>query len=380
VFGGDIFEHYLGVLGHEQLFDRNDSPRTRRKLEAPEPERHSFDTKDGVRLRLTRYQGGNKGPVLLAHGMGVSSEIFSTDLIDTNLVEFLVAHQYDVWLLDFRASTALAASAQRSNADEVAEFDHPEAVRLVLEATNKPSLQALVHCYGSNTFVMSMLKGWTSTTAVRSMVCSQVATHLEMGPLARAKAGLHLAGVLDALGVDSLTAYVDRHSNWRQHLLDDALRLSPVPKGEHCTSAVCRRITFLFSLLYEHEKLNDRLHDNLHELFGVVNIEGMEHLSTMVRHGHVVDVVGEDVYLTDENLRRLALPTLLISGGKNECYHPSSTQSTYDLLSAVNGRSLYRRKVIPDYGHIDCIFGANAVRDVYPSILEHLEATAVTFP
>ena len=31
--------------------------------------------------------------------------------------------------------------------------------------------------------------------------------------------------------------------------------------------------------------------------------------------------------------------------------------------------------VIPGYGHIDCIFGKNAVKDVYPFIVEHLEAT-----
>jgi cholesterol oxidase len=375
LFGSDIFEHYLGVLGPEQLFNRDDPPRARRTLAAPQPEQFPFRTKDGVALRLTRYNGGSNGPVLLAHGMGVSSEIFSTDLIDTNLVEYLVAAQYDVWLLDFRVSTALAASGQRSNSDQIAEFDHPEAVRTVLDATGKSSLQAVVHCYGSNTFVMSMLGGWTSTSAVRSMVCSQVATHLEMGPEARLKAGLHTAGALDALGVDSLTAYVTANSNWRQHLLDDALRLSPVPRGERCNSAVCRRVTFLFSPLYQHANLNDRLHDNLHELFGVVNIEGMEHLSTMVRHGHVVDEAGNDVYLTEENVRRLAVPTLLISGGKNECYHPSSTQSTYELLTSANGRDLYDRKVIPGYGHIDCIFGAHAVDDVYPAILEHLRTT-----
>jgi len=32
--------------------------------------------------------------------------------------------------------------------------------------------------------------------------------------------------------------------------------------------------------------------------------------------------------------------------------------------------------VIPDYGHIDCIFGKNAVKDVYPLILQHLDETA----
>jgi len=54
---------------------------------------------------------------------------------------------------------------------------------------------------------------------------------------------------------------------------------------------------------------------------------------------------------------------------------PESTEITLRDLAAANGSSLYKRQVIPGYGHIDCIFGKNAVNDVYPFIVEHLEAT-----
>ena len=65
---------------------------------------HFFKTSDGVELRLTRCQGRTKGPVILIHGLGVSSAIFSIDTIETNLLEYLFAKGYDAWLLDFRAS------------------------------------------------------------------------------------------------------------------------------------------------------------------------------------------------------------------------------------------------------------------------------------
>ncbi len=45
------------------------------------------------------------------------------------------------------------------------------------------------------------------------------------------------------------------------------------------------------------------------------------------------------------------------------------------VLSEVNGAGLYKRYLVPAYGHIDCIFGKNAARDVYPQIVEHLDAT-----
>ncbi len=373
VFAGDMADHYGGVVAPASAFDPEAPPRRRRDLEAPIPVLHEFTTDDGVDLRLTRYQGGAKGPVLLVHGAGVSSSIFSTDLPDRNLVEVLTGAGYDVWLLDFRVSTALEASKQRSTGDDVARFDHPAAVRTVLGATGASSLQAVVHCYGANTFVMSMLAG--HTTGVRSLVCSQVATHLDTGPMARMMAGLHVPGTLDALGVDSLTAYTQVGGGWRTRLLDDALRLYPIEDDERCRSSVCHRITFLYGLLFEHEQLDDRIHDGLHELFGVVNVGSLDHLAAMVRAGHLVDADGHDVYLTDENLPRLALPTLLLSGSENRCYLPESTADTLDLLSRVNGPSYYRREVVPGYGHIDGIFGKDAADDVHPLILAHLDDT-----
>jgi cholesterol oxidase len=43
----------------------------------------------------------------------------------------------------------------------------------------------------------------------------------------------------------------------------------------------------------------------------------------------------------------------------------------------MHGPERYSRQVVPGYGHIDCMFGKNAVVDVYPIILEHLEKTAL---
>src|SRR6185436_8956912 len=89
-------------------FNANPTPRKQRTLRLAAPRSADFAAPDGVGIRLTRYRGeGSKGPVLLLHGLGVSSRIFTTDTIDTNLTEFLVAQGYDAWLLDTRVSTEL---------------------------------------------------------------------------------------------------------------------------------------------------------------------------------------------------------------------------------------------------------------------------------
>lgn len=334
------------------------------------PEVHYFQTADGVNLKLTRYQGGKKGPVICSHGLSVASSIFSTDLIDTNLLEYLYAHAYDVWLLDYRASIELPVSKTEFSGDDIARYDYPAAIETVRQITGAKDVQMVVHCYGSTTWTMAMLNG---LQGVRSAVCSQVSAHMVAPLLTKIKSGLHLPSFLDHLGIQSLTAYVDKDANWLNKLYDKAVKLTPLPYHELCNSPVCHRVTFMYSLLYQHEQLNARLHDNLHELFGVGNITSFEHLALMVRKGHIATLKGENAYLPHPE--RMAIPILFISGENNTCYLPESTEKTYTYLCEANGKDLYRRKVIPGYGHIDCIFGQKAVNDVYPSILEHLEST-----
>ena len=370
-FAGILYENYGGIF-YDSHQAAPKAPRKKRELRAPIPEIHPFTTEDGVHLRLTRYQGGNKGPVMLVHGLGVASSIFSTDLIDTNLVEYLVAHHYDVWLIDYRVSILLDAAKQRSNGDQIAKYDYPAAVSTILTITGAASLQAIVHCYGATTFFMSMLAG---LQGVRSIVCSQIATHLVVPAATALKTGLHIPSFLDRLSVSHLTAEVPASGSVLTQLYDKALGLYAMTEAQgHCHSETCHRITFMYAPLYKHSTLTERLHDNLEELFAEANIEAFEHLALMCRKGTLVDMAGNDVYLP--HLTRLDLPILFISGADNECYLPASTQRTYDLLCQHFATEQYSREEIPEYGHIDCIFGKDAVIDVYPHILKHLDKTA----
>lgn len=369
-FGGTLFDIYGGIFARPQEFDPNAPPRKKRALRVSAPEVHWAETTDKVLLRLTRYKGGTKGPVILSHGLGVSSCIFTIDTIDTNLLEYLFLHEYDVWLLDYRSSIELASAERPHTADDVAKFDYPAAVAKVREIAGVDSVQMVVHCFGATTFFMAMLAG---LQGVRSAVCSQIATHVKAPLMTRIKSGLYMPTVLKVLGVDSLTAYVDKHADWQDRLFNTSLRLQPMEVEELCRSPVCHRITFLYGNLYEHDQLNTATHDALHEMFGVAHIEALEHLALLVRKGHVVDARSKDVYLP--HLERLAIPISFIHGAENACYHPDSTEITYKTLREKNG-DLYTRHVISRYGHIDCIFGKNAVTDVYPLIVSHLEKTA----
>ncbi len=371
-FASSLWDVYGGVLREDKYYDPSKPVRIKRPLRVSEPAYHFFNTQDGLTLKLTRYQGGTKGPVILSHGLGVASSLFSTDTIDTNLLEFLYANEYDVWLLDYRGSIELSYATQQYSGDPVALYDYPAAVDTVRALTGKDTVQMVVHCWGATTWTMAMLAGLQH---VRSAVVSQVAAHAVPGFLKQLQAGIHMPDVMKALGIQDLTAYTDTRSSFMDKFYDKALHFMPVgERHEGCDNPVCHRITFLYGLLYQHEQLNKTLHDNLHELFGVSCTTALAHLTTIIRAGHVVNDKGEDVYMP--HLNRINIPTLFISGENNRCYHPISTEKTYEALCKLNGDKLYKRIVVPDYGHIDCMFGKNAAKDLYPQIAQHLNETA----
>lgn len=347
-------------------------PRCKRPLRVPEPEVHFFTTGDGLQLRLLRYCGGCKGPVMLSHGIGVSSLIFRTDTVDTNLVEFLVARGFDVWALDYRGSIELAAHNMQFSADDVAAFDYPSAVSEVLRLTGASTLQAVVHCFGSVSFFMALLSG---LKGMRSVVCSQVAAHMVTAPITQIKCGTRVPEALARLGVGRLNAFVSSATGWPGRFDEAALRFYPLPADQLCRNPVCHRITFMYSQVFEHERLGAPTHSALHELFGATNIRAFKHLARMVRAGHLVTALGGNDYLP--HAERLALPIAFVHGGKNRCFLPESTERTYQWLCEKNGPQLYSRTVIPGYGHADSILGEHAARDVYPVIARHLDATAL---
>jgi cholesterol oxidase len=370
-FAGTLFDVYGGIFARESELDPHAQPRKKRQLRVDAPEIHAFRTDDGVELRLTRYRGTEaKGPVLVTHGLGVSSLIFSIDTIETNLLEYLFAHGYDVWLLDYRASIELPSSKTQFTADDIATHDYPAAVEKVRALTGADTIQVIAHCFGATTFSCAMLAG---LEGVRSAVISQISTDIVAPIESQLKAGLHLPDVLDAMGVEELDADADRHRGWKSKIFDAGARILPAQGKEACDSAVCCRITFMYAPLYRHEQLNQATHDALHEMFGVANIESFAHLTTMVRAGHLVGANGDDRYLP--HVKRMAIPTAFIHGADNECFLTESIERTVKRLSEANGASLYSHHEIPRYGHIDCIFGRDASRDVYPKIVAHLDAT-----
>ena len=375
-FMGRLVREYATTLDLAARFDPGPD-QVLRPLRIPAGERRWRDGQgawhDGqpgpdANLMLTRHRGGPKGPVLLAPGFGMQAASFATPTIDTTLTEFLGEAGYDVWLFDYRASIVLPTCHTSFGIDEVAQEDWPAAVAEVCRVTGAESVQALGHCVGSVTILMALLAGMEG---VRSVVCSQFTVHPHPGWLNRTKNMLHVGEALELMrlrGIDD-----DSAATAPNKALDLLLAALPVPRGERCGRPVCRWLNATYGLTHTHDQLNEATHETFDEAFGFANITGLRHLARMNRKGHAVSRSGEDIYLP--HVDRLAMPILFVQGSLNPIFRPAGTRKTVAWISERHGLGSTTYLELPEYAHLDTMVGRNAVREVYPAILAHLDAT-----
>jgi cholesterol oxidase len=317
-------------------------------------------------LRLTRYRAGDKGPLMLAAGFGMSSHSFLASTIEKNLTEFLAECGYDIWLFDYRAGIDLPSSGTEFTLDDIARDDWPTAVRKVLDETGREDLQAFGHCVGSVSLQMAILGG---LQGVRTAVCAQFPIHPVSSVFNMVKAHIHTADVIGTLGIGGLSP--DTYPSLRNEALDIALRALPMPAEERCSQAVCRWINAVFGCTHRHAQLNEATHRAINEMFGFGNIEMMEHLSLMLRKGHAVTHTGGMDYF-DHPERMADTRLLLLQGMHNYIFHPAGTFRTWRWLRSRNPQGDYQRKELPGYAHLDAIVGSRAAIDVYPLVAEFL--------
>ncbi|HEY8547845.1 MAG TPA: alpha/beta fold hydrolase [Acidimicrobiales bacterium] len=347
-----------------------------RKLRLPQPEprwcdgagrwHEGNDLGDDAWLRLTRFEGGRRGPVLLAPGFGMSSTSFLLGTTHTNLTEDLVSKGYDVWLFDYRSGIDLPSAHTSFNLDDIATEDWPTAVAEVLRVTGAGSVQAVGHCVGSATLMMALAAG---LDGVRSAVCMQFTLHMATSLLNQTKAALGIPRLAAGIGLSKIGPLRGRTVG--NTALDLALRAVPMPTDERCGQAVCRWVNAIYGCTHRHEQLDDATHELLPELFGVGNVEAFQHFADITRRRGVFDAAGADVYRAHPE--RLRLPILIIQGRHNRIFHPEGSLRTLRWLQQANDPSLYERVVLQDYAHLDALIGRNAARDVYPVITGHLQ-------
>jgi cholesterol oxidase len=336
----------------------------RRALACPPLERIDFAAGDGQTLRLHHTSGGTRGPVIMTPGTAMTALTYCVDSVPQNIVEFLVARGFDVWLMDWRTSPLLEAHTRPYTLDDVARYDWPAALNEVRSRTGRQQVSVLAHCLSSPTVLLSLVRGYIPTDAVGGLVASQVALHLRFTTTGTVKVKLHLDKLLP--GNDMVH---QRPEEVGTHISDLAASFLArvLPTEFSCDNRACYRQAATFGELVLHSRIDATTHAMMGDLVPECLTAFLKDVAVWSRR---------DSILTDDdmaNLSRLRLPIHFISGSENRMFVPESTELSHRMLSDANGASYYQRSVYQGFGHLDCYFGKGAPVAIWPDIATSLD-------
>lgn len=331
-----------------------------------------FSTRDGLRLNLRNVRGrGQKprlGPVLLVHGAGVRANIFRAP-VETNVVDALVEAGYDVWLENWRGSIDVVPNSW--TLDQAALFDHPLAVKTVLDDTGARNLQAIVHCQGSTSFVMSAVAGLLPN--VRTIVTNAVSLHPIVPKWSQFKLKVAVPVVAE------FTRFLN--PGWGKNAPTAvATALNALVQSTHheCDNPVCKQVSFTYGAgspaLWRHENLNDETHGTfIPNEFSHVPLSFFKQMARCVSAGRMVRYEELPELPADftEGRPKTDARFVFFTGTHNRCFLPQSQISSYNYFDALrpNHHTLH---VLQNYSHLDVFLGVNARKDVFPRMLQEL--------
>lgn len=330
----------------------------------------NFAARDGFKLNLvhcTSKSANKTEPIIVVHGAGVRSAVFEPP-VDTTFVDALLGANYDVWLLNWRASIDLPPNEW--TLEDAAVHDHPAAVRTVLDRTGAKTLKAVIHCQGSTSFMMSAVAGLLPE--VTTVVSNAVALHPVVPRLARLKSryatntvGRFMKYLNPQWGLSAPRGWPTAIDWW-------------VRSTHHeCNNAVCKHSSFTFGAgfptLWRHENLDDATHEWLKGEFAHVPMTFFREMGKCIEAGHLIssgrysELPGSFVVQAPKTDARF----VFLGGEFNDCFVPQSQARTFDYFDHhAPGRHAFYE--LADYGHLDVFIGKNAAHDTFPLIIDEL--------
>ncbi len=330
-----------------------------------------FTAGDGRRLNLVHVRGEQeptRGPVMLVHGAGVRANIFRAP-VKTSFVDALIKHGYDVWLENWRGSIDFEPSEWTM--DQAAIYEHPEAVKTVMQNTGAQDMKAVIHCRGSTSFMMSAMAGLVPQ--VTTIVSNAVSLHPVVPRWSKFKMNYFLPLMRP------LSRYLNPHWGVEAPTLF-AKTVNFIVNLTHreCNNAVCKGVSFTYGAghpaLWSHENINEETHEWLKEEFNAVPMSFFGQITTCIHKGHLVSLNQDEGLPADfaESGPATSARFAFFSGEENRCFLPESQSSTFDYFNRKKS-DFHTLHIFPKYGHLDIFMGKNAADDVYPRLIEELD-------
>ena len=383
--------------------------------------------------RLVRYQPstGNtaeRKSLMLVHGLAHSSRVFWTDTIGCNFVQYFLAKNYDVWILDHRASANYVREVTPTHTwDSIALQDVPWAINKAFEVVNdgvdpdrQRGIHVFSHCIGAGAVAMAVLAGKLNRPSsnglagaapgpsmLASLVPHAVTPWLTTSGENRARANLWaMVKNLEPIRVIEPLPY--RGPALMETLYDRlaALAMNADERGQWSAwkgfrdwrgpgfaQSIYTRYTIFWGRQWHNANIASDTRYQFAGMIGPVPIGVMQQVYFSLTRGLLSNHEGANTYVREENFsRHWTFPTFFLHGNRNTVFDMESSRQSADQLTRLRRKQKtghyetdalspldYAAEnvwidVLDDYGHMDMIFSKTADRDVYPRLHEFFSA------
>lgn len=344
---------------------------------------HPLETEDGLGLRLLRFRRAPcDDAVMLVHGLTTSTDMFIMPE-HRNLVTYLLDNGFtDVWCFDYRMSNRHGYNMQphRYTMDDIALYDHPAAIDTIRNNVGPDTgLHVISHCLGAVSFSLALFGG-TVTDKVTSAIVNSVSLRPRVAPWSKAKLWFAPFLVEYILG----RPYVS--PRWRSDpYLTRGKLISYLVSAFHseCDYPACHMLSFMwgtgYPALYSHDLIDEVTHDRGEDLYGPTAMHYHRHVRKMVGAGHRAvkydpkdrryDALPDD-YL--DGAGDVEVPVLFCTGEENRVFMDSNILAYETMKEKAPGR--HELATFAEYGHQDVFMGNTVDEDIFPTLLDFLEA------
>ncbi len=355
-------------------------------LESAESRVETFQTEDGVTLRLKRYVNEGAQPILLAHGFTGNGLEFDLPHRGHNLALYLREHGYDVWISSFRGCGVgpheCGINHWGHSVDELAALDAPALVKGITEATGRKPIW-IGHSMGGLVLYM-YLQGAkpASGNGRRFRVATDPETARERndsilgGITIGSPPGLHRGGGDWIADLERLPFYRTT-SGLLVRLLERISEISgKVPVSR--LRDIAGRCPRLGRLLATHGPIATALYNtkNVDPDVGRSLLKwGSDNVSARMTAQIVMLAVdpdfkgyhGECNYTA--NMHWITAPVFFITGSEDFVGPDNVREYGHERVSSERKRFKYYE----GYGHTDLVMGKRVLQEVYPDILAWVE-------
>lgn len=321
-----------------------------------EIEKHPVDTNDGYRLVLQRLNGGDKGPVIMCHGLsGNSYEYLISEDERHSLARYLANKGFDSWVVDLRGHGNSKGYfleekkewdySQKSKGywnfyiDDLMQQDTPAIINKVKEVSNSGKVSWIGRSMGGWLSYAHAIDGYGKRD-FKGVISVASPSHFSPNITKIMGSSPYMKGLLDSTPFDHLSmgSFSPKQGKSRSKLLkmmSDESRL------------------VLLDFLDYVKRGEVAKHD-----YG--------------KEGNVDQYGFETSPSYWEKFGKIDVPIVFITGTRDIFASPEITTESYNRVKKTNEN--VGLHILPGFGHINILVGKNAYEGVYPIILDSLNS------